>query len=97
MRTMMTVTIPVEAGNQATQTNRMGPIIERAVELMKPEAVYFTTANGQRQGIFVFDLADQSDIPAIAEPIFQELKADISLSPVMNMDDLAAGLAKWTT
>ena len=41
-----------------------------------------------------FDLADPSDIPPIAEPLFQELNATVEFFPAMNGDDLGAGLGK---
>jgi len=94
MRTMMTITIPVAAGNAAITSGKIGPILERAFEQLKPEAAYFSTGHGSRQAMFVFDLADTTDIPSIAEPFFLELEADIKLCPVMNAEDLKAGLAK---
>ncbi|HKH28632.1 MAG TPA: hypothetical protein VKA61_09890 [Sphingomicrobium sp.] len=39
-----------------------------------------------------FDMRDASDIPAIAEPLFVGLHAEIELLPVMNIDDLQKGL-----
>ena len=41
----------------------------------------------------VFDMKDTSQIPAIAEPLFTELDAGVSCTPVMNIDDLRKGLA----
>jgi hypothetical protein len=42
----------------------------------------------------VFDLKDPSDIPSIAEPLFQSMNAKITLTPVMNAEDLMKGLEK---
>ena len=35
---------------------------------------------------------DSSDIPAIVEPLFMGLDAEVELLPVMNTDDLRKGL-----
>jgi hypothetical protein len=37
-------------------------------------------------------MKDSSDIPAIAEPLFMGLNAEIEMLPVMNQDDLQKGL-----
>lgn len=94
MRVMAKITIPVESGNQAVKDGSIGAVIQRAAERWKPEAMYFTEFDGQRTAFIVFDLPDSSDIPPFAEPFFQELNANVRLSPVMNGDDLQNGLGK---
>src|SRR5580700_11066995 len=90
MRMMMQMTIPVEAGNAAARSGAFGPSFQKILEGLKPEAAYFTTrANGERGGFIVFDLADTSQIPAVAEPFFLAFNASVTLSPVMNAQDLA--------
>ena len=90
MRTLMQLSIPVEAGNQAARAGAFGPSFQKILESLKPEAAYFTTvANGERGGFIVFDLKDTSQIPAIAEPFFLAYNARVSFSPVMNAQDLA--------
>ena len=92
MRTMMKVTIPVEAGNKAIADGSMPRIIQDAVERIRPEAVYFVSENGKRTALFFFDLADSSQLPVISEPLFQ-LGADVQLTPAMNAQDLQKGLS----
>jgi hypothetical protein len=94
MRMMLTVQMPVDAANAAIKDGRLGKVLEAAMERLKPEAAYFTTIQGDRGGIFVFDLRDPSDIPSICEPFFSELEASVELSPVMNIESLRTGLAK---
>ena len=69
---------------------------------VKAEAPYFTTVDGQRGGYVVLDLGDASQIPAIAEPLFLWLSADVEILPVMSPEDLgkagpaiAAATKKW--
>jgi hypothetical protein len=47
-----------------------------------------------RTGLIFFDMTDSSDIPSAAEPFFMGLDARISFEPVMNVDEMAAGVAK---
>jgi hypothetical protein len=47
-----------------------------------------------RTGLIFFDMTDSSDIPSAAEPFFMGLDAQISFEPVMNADEMAAGVGK---
>lgn len=94
MRTMMKVTMDVEAGSAAVKNGRMGEIMRSTLEKVKAECAYFTAVDGCRGGYIVFDLKEASDIPSICEPFFNELKAKIELVPVMTPDDVATGIAK---
>ena len=94
MRTMMRVTIPVEAGNAAIKSGRLPQVLASTMERIKPEAAYFTADGGSRTAYFFVDLKDQSDIPSMAEPFFMEFSASVEFMPVMNGDDLKKGLQK---
>lgn len=94
MRTLMKVSIPVEAGNEAIKSGRVGQIIESALTSLKTEAAYFYAEGGKRVALLVFDLKDPSDIPQVAEPFFMGLNADIEMHPCMNAADVKAGIAK---
>lgn len=93
MRFMMKVNIPVEAGNAAAKSGKLGSTIQSILADMKPEAAYFVAENGQRCGYIIFDMQDASQIPAIAEPWFLAFNAAIECVPVMLPEDLgkAAG------
>jgi hypothetical protein len=86
--------MPVEAGNQSIRDGRLPKAMQHAAERWKPEAMYFTTFDGQRTAFMVFDMPESADIPAFAEPLFQELSAEVVIAPAMNTDDLQRGLAK---
>ena len=89
MRVMMTVGLPVEAGNRAAKANKLGPTIQAILAEQKPEAVYFGTRNGLRTGFIFVDLKDNSDIPKLAEPWFLAFNATVDVQPVMAPEDLA--------
>jgi hypothetical protein len=90
---MLKVTMPVESGNALARAGKLGSTIQSILADMKPEAVYFTDSNGMRAGYIFFDLADASQIPAIAEPWMQAFNASIELHPVMIPEDLAKASA----
>jgi hypothetical protein len=93
MRMMLKVPSPVAKGNQAITDGTLARVMQNMIATIKPEAAYAVPVDGKRGGIYVFDLADPSLIPAISEPLFQELDAAVEFIPVMNMDDLMKGLA----
>lgn len=89
MRFLLKVNIPVESGNAAAKTGKLGATIQSILADLKPEAVYFTDTNGQRTGFIFLEMQDASQIPAIAEPWFLAFNASIEIHPVMVPDDLA--------
>ena len=90
MRMLMTVSIPVEAGNAAAKAGTLGSTVEQILADLKPEASYFfADDNGQRSCSIVFDMKDTSEIPAVAEPWFLAFNAKVSFRPIMNPQDLA--------
>jgi hypothetical protein len=94
MRMLMTVQIPTAAGNEAIRDGSLPKIVGAALEGLKAEAAYFTTTGGMRTGLIFFEMADSSDIPPAAEPFFIGLGASITLEPVMNADEMQAGIGK---
>jgi hypothetical protein len=93
MRTLLRITLDTEAGNRAILDGGLQKIIGGFIETTKPEAAYFGPHGGKRSAMFVFDMQDSSQIPALAEPFFIHLGAGIEMSPVMNLEDLQKGLA----
>src|SRR3982074_1796740 len=91
MRVLMKVQIPTAAGNAAIRDGSLRQIVGEALDALKAEAAYFTSEEGMRTGLIFFDMADSSDIPPAAEPFFLGLGAKITLSPVMNAQEMQAG------
>jgi len=93
MRILLDVTIPHEDFNAAVRDGSVGLKIQRILDAMKPEAVYFTSHNGKRGAYLVVDMPDASKIPALAEPWFLTFRADVEFKVIMTPADLAkAGL-----
>ena len=89
MRFLLKVVMDVEAGNRLAKAGKLGTTIQSIVEELKPEAANFLDSDGQRCGLLFLEMKDASEIPAIAEPWFLALNADIEIHPVMVPGDLA--------
>jgi len=94
MRMMMKVSIPIEAANKAVRDGSVKEIMRTTLEALRPEAAYFFPAEEGRTMLLFVDVKEPSDIPAMGEPLFQGLSARISFTPVMNLQDFQAGMAK---
>ena len=93
MRTLIRVSIPVAKGNQTLADGTLPRVLQEVLGQLKPEAAYFTTLDGKRTALIVFDLKDPSQIPSVAEPFFNAFEAEVEFFPVMNQEDLSSGLA----
>jgi hypothetical protein len=89
----MRVKIPTEVGNRTIKDGTLPKVIQKTLESVKAEAAYFTTMDGHRTMIAVFDLKASSDMARIAEPLFMGLSASVDFMPCMNADDLKTGLS----
>ena len=100
MRILLNVNLPHAEFNAAVRDGTAGPKLNRILEAIKPEAVYFTEQHGHRGAVLIVDLADPSKIPSLAEPWFLTFNADVEFRVAMTPDDLKrAGLdelgKKW--
>jgi len=93
MRMMIKWTVPAAEGNKTIDSGAMQKSIESMLKDLKPEAAYFLASGGRRGGFMVFDMKDSSQIPLIAEPLFQTFNADVEFVPVMNPEDLQKAFA----
>ena len=94
MRMMLRWTVPVEKGNETIRDGSLARTIQTLLEELEPEAAYFWPENGERAGMIVFDMADTTQIPQIAEPLFMNVDAAVEFLPVMNANDLKEALEK---
>jgi hypothetical protein len=94
MRMMLRWTVPVERGNEAIKDGSLQQTFAALAQQLNPEAAYFWPEDGERAGLMVFEMADSSEIPQIAEQLFMNLDAAVAFTPVMNAADLQSALAK---
>ena len=102
MKYIMKLRMSIEKGNEALRDPDFGHKLSGLLAEIKAEAAYFTTICGQRGAYIVLNINDPSEIPAISEPFFLWLNADIDFLPVMIPEDLAkagpgiaAAVQKW--
>lgn len=100
MKMLLTVDFPLEPFNSLVKSGKVGEIIGRIIETIKPETAYFTEQDGKRGGIFVIDLKKPSDVPSFAEPFFLNFQASCKFRIIMSPEELQnAGLEeigkKW--
>ena len=50
--------------------------------------------DGHRTATFVVDMQSSGQVPALVEPLFQWMGANVDVTPVMNYDDLKKGLSE---
>jgi hypothetical protein len=96
MRMMLKVTVPTDVGNRAMKDGTLQRVLNATLTKLNPEAAYFLANEGCRCAMLFFEMHHASDIPAIAEPLFSELGAEIEIVPVMNAEDLEKGLSALT-
>ncbi|GAA1432450.1 hypothetical protein GCM10009601_53410 [Streptomyces thermospinosisporus] len=94
MRVMLKASMDTEKANEAIRNGTLAKLIGESLEQIKPEAAYFTSDHGKRTAYLVFDMQDSSQMPVISEPYFMQLGAEITYTPVMNVDDMQKGLAQ---
>lgn len=92
MRMMMKVKMDTEAGSRAIQDGSLPQLMGEMLGQLQPEAAYFGPEGGMRTAFVVFDLKDPSQLPALTEPLFGQLKATVEMFPVMDQQDLQKGL-----
>ncbi len=102
MRFLIRFRFPTEHGNALLRDPKFGERMGGMLAELKAEAAYFTTVDGHRGGYIVANISDASKIPAMAEPLFFWLKADLEFIPVMLPEelgkagnDIAAAMKKW--
>ena len=89
MRFLVKATLPVDAGNALARDPNFGQRIQDILGDIRPEAVYFAAADGQRTVYAVVNFEGTHEIPRIAEPFWLALNANLEIIPVMAQDDFA--------
>ncbi len=94
MRTLIRISMDTEKSNATIKAGGFPELLRVAIARLQPEATYFYAEHGKRTALFVADLKESSEIPAIAEPFFMEAGATVELFPTMNVEELQRGLAE---
>ncbi|MGE5420838.1 MAG: DUF3303 family protein [Chloroflexota bacterium] len=88
MKYLMRVKMSKDSGNRNLIDPEFGKKMREMLTEVKAENAYFTTIDGCRGAFIVVNIDNPSQIPAIAEPFFLWLNAEIDFYPVMSPDDL---------
>ena len=83
MKYFMKIVIPNKYGNTKIKDPSFSSKMKEALTEVKAEAAYFATICGWRGAYKVVNIDDASKLPALAEPFFLWLHADVDLMPVM--------------
>ncbi|HVB35090.1 MAG TPA: hypothetical protein VNJ52_12060 [Patescibacteria group bacterium] len=91
MRMLLKITMPADKGSEAIKSGALKRTIETTMKTLKTESAYFFAEDGRRTGIMIFDMQGSWQLPAILEPLFASLGADLYLTPAMSAEDLGRG------
>jgi hypothetical protein len=94
MRIMLHVTLDTAKTNAMVLDGTLGPTIQAILQKLKPEAVYAHPWEGRRAMTLVVEAPDGATLPSLAEPFWLQLGATVEAVPVMNAEELAAGLSR---
>ena len=92
MGMMLKILVPTEAGNDAVKDGSLARLLADTISKLNAEASYFVAQDGLRCALIFFDMKESAELPAIAEPLFKGLSAEIEVVPAMNADDFKKGL-----
>ena len=71
--------MPAEPFNSLVRKGTAGKTIQKCLEAVKPETVYFTEQDGHRGAIMIVDVKDPSAIPGLAEPFLSQFQRDMQI------------------
>ena len=94
MRVMVRFTLPTQESNALVSDGSIGQTMQTLLGNLEPEAAYFCHVDGKRGGYLVMNVEEGSEIVTKIEPFFLQMGAEIDTFPVMNADELGAGLQR---
>ena len=92
MRVMVKFALPTQESNALVSDGSIGQTMQTLLGNLEPEAAYFCHVDGKRGGYLVMNVEEGSEIVTKIEPFFLQMGAEIDTFPVMNADELGAGL-----
>jgi hypothetical protein len=94
MRFFIRARIPTEPGNKMAQDPNFLKKLEEYINKVKPKASYFMPIDGQRSAVFIANVESNDQVPAMGEPLFQWMGANVDVIPAMNFDDLKKSIER---
>jgi hypothetical protein len=94
MRVMVTFRFPTESGNDALKDGRIGKLLPKILEDLKPEAAYFYSTQGMRAGHFVVNMDDSTQVLDIGERLWFGLRGEVEMTPVMSAEDIQKAMPR---
>jgi hypothetical protein len=81
-------TIPNDAGNEMVKSGpAMKSLIDTIMGDVKPEAAYFSIADGQRTLFLIVNIDKGEEMVRLAEPLWLGIEADVDVFPCMSVAD----------
>ena len=81
-------TIPNDAGNEMIKSGpAMQALMDTVMGDVKPEAAYFSIADGQRTLFLVVNVDKPEEMVRIGEPLWLGFEADVDVYPAMSVTD----------
>ena len=91
MKILFKISFPVERFNELARKGTAGQKLASILEATKPESIYFTGGQSGRGVVAVYDFADGSQVPAVAEPWFLTFDAHIEYSVAISGQEMEKG------
>jgi hypothetical protein len=81
-------TIPNDAGNEMVKSGpAMQALMDKIMGDVRPEAAYFSIADGQRTLFLVVNIEKAEEMVRLAEPLWLGIEADVDVFPAMSVSD----------
>jgi hypothetical protein len=84
MRMLVKAVFDTDAASEVIASGQGAEVNRRIADRFQPEAFYAFAEDGQRTVLMVFDLTDPSQIPVLTEPMYQQGKAKVTLTPIIS-------------
>ena len=88
MRCLVHATLTNESGNALVRNPNFAEQIQTILDDLRPEAVYFAAANGQRSIYAVCNLESGADIPRVSEPFWLAFNAHVEIVPLITPEEM---------
>ena len=88
MKMLLKVILPVGPFNSMVKKGTVGKALEKILGDIKPEAVYFSLADGKRCALLVININKPGDYVKYAEPFFLQFDAECSFDILLTPDEL---------